>query len=333
MAHRSLYIMSIDTTTNSPVKPKIALLEEQSSIDLNKVLRGMLHRRALEFHLRLRQVKATLKNNRQRLVFDYIFNNTIGFNKLSDPISLSQFEQGKRNNKTSEIIDTGCGLSHNPIRQARKELIQLGLIVEQSVSDKRGASQANHYTIRFVVEMVEAEIAHKKMKHMKRHTPTPYQSQVATIKLPTEVIKQRCISSKAKKKSASKKHYMHREHVDYLVNQIETVTGDKHSRGGFAQIALTLPEDILMNLLHKLKDRANIKNKGAWFIKASSHYIKKRVIKADRPPEEPPKKSKLIDWKNSRSQLTKNLSMDAVLGEQNPLPIYEQRRLLRQMNL
>lgn len=325
--------MKKDTTTNSPEKAKIPLLEGQSGMDLNKVLRGMLHRRALEFHQRLRQVRAKLQNNRQRLVFDYIYHNTIGFNKLSDPIALSQFEQGKRNRETGEIIDTGCGLSHNPIRKARRELIQLGVIVEQSVSDDRGASQANCYTIRFVVEMVESEIAHKKMKHLKRNTRRGYQLQVATNKLPTEVTKQRCKSIKDKKKSTAKKHYIHREHVDYLIDEIEKVTGDKHSRGGFAQIALRVPEGIVMDLLHQLKDRANIKNKGAWFIKASSHYIKNRVIKADLPQPEPSKQSTLIDWKNNRSQLTKSLSMDTVFGEQKSLPIYEQKRLLEQMRL
>lgn len=325
--------MRTTTTTNSPEKPKIPLLEWQSGIDLNKVLRGMLHRRALEFHQRLRQVRAKLQNNRQRLVFDYIFDNTIGFNKLSDPIALSQFEQGKRKRETGEVIDTGCGLSHNPIRKARKELIQLGLIIEQSVTDKHRGRQANRYTIRFVAEMVEAEVAHKKMKHLKRDTPTRYQSPVVTNKLPSEVIKQRCIKAKKQKKSATQKHYKHREHVDYLVDEIEKVTGDTHSRGGFAQRALTVPEGILMDLLHQLKDRSNIKNKGAWFMSASRHYIKKRLIKADEIQSEPIKQSRLTDWKSKLSNLNKKLSMDIVFGEQKPLPIYEQKRLLKQMRL
>ncbi len=321
--------MNNDILTNSTQKPHLPLLKRRDDANLNKALRRMLHRRALEFHQRLRQVRAKLHNNRQRLVFDYIFDNTIGFNKLSDPIALSQFEQGKRNRETGEIIDNGCGLSHNPIRQARKELIRLGLIIEKEVIDASGARQANRYTIRFVAEMVEAEISHKKSKPVKQHTPTPYQQQVATIKLPTEVKKQRCIKSRESEKS----HYLHRDHVDYLVDEIEKVTGDTHSRGGFAQIALTVAEGTIMELLHKLKDRGNIQNKGAWFIASASRYAKRKVIKADALPAEKTDMNMGSLLHNPRSKLHAKLSMQSVFAEKKPLPIYEQKRLLNQMRL
>ena len=325
--------MTMNIQTRQPEKTDLPPLEARKNYDVNKVLRGMLHRRALEFHQRLRQVKAKLQNNRQRLVFDYIFNNTIGFNKLSDQIALSQFEQGKCNHETGEVIDNGCGLSHNPIRQARKELIQMGLILEEQVSDERGASSANRYTLRFVIEMVKAEIAHKKMKPLKRDTPGEYQQQVDTIKLPSEVIKQRCINPKIKKKTVTKKHYLHREHVDYLVDEIEKATGDKHSRGGFAQIALTVPEGTVIELLHTLRDRGNIKNKGAWFISSASRYAKRQIIKADEPQPDKTTSTFSRDWQRTRSQLAKNLSMGEVFSEQKPLPIYQQKRLLEQMRL
>jgi hypothetical protein len=331
MTLKSLSNMTTQKQTRTLERSEISPLEARKTASMNKVLCAMLHRRALEFQQRLRQVRAKLQNNRQRLVFDYIFDCTIGFNKLNDHIALSQFEHGKRNRETGEVIDSGCGLSHNPIRQARKELIKLGLIVEQEVKDERGASIANAYTIRFVVEMVEAEIAHRKMKPLKRYTHRGYQLEVATIKSPLGITKQRCVSAKSQKKSNSKTHYMHREHVDYLVEEIEKVTGDTHSRGGFAQLALSVPEGTILELLHQLRDRRNIQNKGAWLFATARRYAKRQLIRADEPQQTEISYSDTLQ--HTRNHLTQNLSMGFILKEQKPLPIYEQKRLLELMKL
>ena len=110
------------------------------------------------------------------------------------------------------------------------------------------------------------------MKHLKRDTGRGYQSQVATIKHPSDVIKQRCIKAKKQKKSARKKHYKHREHVDYLIDEIEKVTGDTHSRGAFAKVAMSVPDGRIQELLSLLKDRGNIRNPGAWFLSVARKY-------------------------------------------------------------
>lgn len=56
-----------------------------------------------------------------------------------------------------------------------------------------------------------------------------------------------------------------KEHVDYLVGEIEKQTGDTHSKGSFARIADALPEHRLFELLSEMKQDGKVRNKGAWF--------------------------------------------------------------------
>ena len=241
-------------------------------------LTPLLHRRAVEIHQRLRTVRSQLTTTSQRAVFDYIVDNTIGRNKDSDQIANSQFMNGKRCSKTGKVIDFGCGLrSINTIRRARKTLISLGLIFEESETDITGASEANRYGLVFIRDLLELIDT----KHLS--TRRGYQKMTPTIKTPTEFTKQRCgTTAKNQKKKTIRRYHMHPDHVDYLVDQIENTTGDTHSRGAFAEIALTVDEGIIMELLAAVRDRDNINNRGAWFLSAARRYQKRRIIRADK---------------------------------------------------
>lgn len=242
----------------------------------------LLHRRAAEIQHRLRLIKSSLEDNRERLLLDYILINTLGRSKASDQISNSQFTSGKSCQTTGQVIDYGCGLkSINTVRRARQALIAKGIIFGEAVHDSRGASTANRYGLVFIQEFL-AEQQQARHSDLRQDTPGGYQSLTPTIKFPSGINKQRCIASKNKKKSTAKKHHMHPEHVDYLIEQIEQVTGDRHSRAAFAQIALTVAEGRIMQVLSILKDRDNIRNKGAWFWSVCQQYRERRVHQADK---------------------------------------------------
>lgn len=258
-------------------------VERQSS---DPDVRRLLHRRAAEIFNRIRCLRARLTNRRDQLLFDYIVDNTIGRGKASDQISNSQFTSGKRCRKTGQVIDFGCHLkSINTVRAARKSLVGQGMIFEEAETDESGARSANRYGLAFIRDLLSLEQDRRRTRHLRQHTPSPYQPVRTTNKLPKEVKKQRC--RKTTWKSKQQKHHMDSEHVDYLIGLIEQATGDKQSRGAWAQLAMTVDEGQLMELISILKDRNNIRNKGAWFWAAAQKYRRLRVIRADDPAPPP----------------------------------------------
>ena len=72
-------------------------------------------------------------------------------------------------------------------------------------------------------------------------------------------------------------------------------TGDDKviSKRTFAKIALTRDEGEIMSLLSTLKDRGNIKNKGAWLVSVASKCKPRQIIKADEP-KPPPKRPRPV---------------------------------------
>jgi hypothetical protein len=257
---------------------------------VDEELRVMIHRRGAEIHGRIRLIRSRLKTNKERLVFDYICDNTIGRGKSTDQIANSQFMKGKRCRRTGKVIDSGCGLtSVKPIREARQSLLKQGIIFEERVDDIYGASSANRYGLCFIRDLLEFRKAQKKLPNLRKHTPRGYYEMPTTIKSPTEIIKQRyLITPKKKNNRKLPTHFMDRDRVDYLIDHIEKITGDTHSRGAFAEIVLAVDEGQIMEILSILKDRDNIYNKGAWFLAVARKYQNRPIIRADAPP--PPEK-------------------------------------------
>lgn len=284
----------------------------------------LLHKRAAQIHGRLRTIEASLKPS-ELAVFRYIVNNTIGRNKASDCIANCQFTSGKKRREGGGVIDFGCGLkSINAVRKARKSLCEQGLIVISETVDDRGGSLANSYAVSFILELLAAEKMTTSTNQKSRgvHTGGGYHQTPPTIKTSKKFIKQRC--SKTLKSKTTKHFYMDPAHVDYLVSLIEQSTGDTHSRGAFAQIALTVSEDIIMELLSILKDRDNITNKGAWFLSSARKYQHTRVIQADQLPpqvattdEQQPLDASVSLWDRltqTRPELAASLDMNRVLS-------------------
>lgn len=240
----------------------------------------LVHHRAAEIHQRIRLIRSRLQHKRDILVFDYILDNTLGRNKASDHISNSQFIAGKKCKKTGKIIDFGCNLrSLKSIRLARKALIGQGVIFEIASTDESGASLPNRYGLMFIQELLDLQKLQRKCRNLKQHTQRGYYLSTPTDKFPTEIKKQRCIQTKQSK--SKKKFHTDPHKVDYLANLMVQATKDTESRAAFAKIALCVDEGQIMELLSVLKDRGNIRNKGAWLWTTAQHFMGRKIIKAD----------------------------------------------------
>lgn len=278
-------------------------------------LRILVHRRATHILSQVTRIQSRLKTRRDRLVFQYIIDNTIGRCKATDQIANSQFIQGKRRKKTGEVIDLGCGLkSLKPVREARKSLVQQGVIFEESVTDEYGARSANRYGLVFIRDLLALHGQKKKVKSLEKHTRRGYYKIPTTTQSPKGINTQRCRTTWNISQKRMKRYEMLSERVEYYADLIVEATGDKKSRGAFCQIALTVPEGRIMELLAILKDRTNIKNKGAWFWTVANQYRGRRIIKADRPTEsEPP------ELREDREQvIPSSVSFKKLLAQKRP---------------
>ena len=145
-------------------------IEQVNAFNRSDVL-ALQHRRASEIFQRIRILRSRLKHNRERLLLGYIIDATLGYGKLSDQISNSQFMKGKRCLKTGKVIDLGCGLkSINTIRKARASLVKQGIIFEISEKDEYGAQSANRYGLVFILDLLELEQLRKQCRNLRKVT-------------------------------------------------------------------------------------------------------------------------------------------------------------------
>jgi hypothetical protein len=91
-------------------------------------------------------MRGILKRNEYD-VFMYIVRRTLGFHKLSDAISLSQFQSGIVK-QDGQRLDYGCGIkSTDTILRAVRELERLGFVTRQQVQERNGAFSSTIYTL------------------------------------------------------------------------------------------------------------------------------------------------------------------------------------------
>ena len=78
--------------------------------------------------------------------------------------------------------------------------------------------------------------------------------------------------------------------VDYLVDQIEKVTDDTHSRRMFRMIAASLPDGVIFEALSQIKHGEGIRNAGAVFVAAAKKWAamrkRKKRLSRYRPRED-----------------------------------------------
>lgn len=228
----------------------------------------------------------------------YIIKRTLGFNKPHDRISQRQFLMGIRT-KAGKQLDRGAGVSKNSLHRALTALVSRGMISKTSRKAANGKDLSCRYGLVFAeVEAPIENATSQKPVTLEAHTGGGYPKS-PTNKKNLGLKKQRC-------KPATKSHTKARERVDYLIEQIEAVTGDSHSRGGFAKVAIRLPDDLILQILSELKQSQGIRNKGAVFMSIARQHLdnlpsvpsrdalrlrNRAVIRADTPapPETMPR--------------------------------------------
>jgi len=88
----------------------------------------------------------------------YIARRTFGFQKRTDSIATSQFENGIRDSK-GNILDKGTGLTNKPIIKALDNLVNLGLI--SVVKDEPGITKAYRINIKLLTYGKSPQVTHK----------------------------------------------------------------------------------------------------------------------------------------------------------------------------
>jgi hypothetical protein len=67
--------------------------------------------------------------------------------------------------------------------------------------------------------------------------------------------------------------------VEYIVGEIEQVTGDTHSRRMFEIIAGSLPDDVIFQILSEIRQGEGIRNRGAVFVAAAKRRTRREKKK------------------------------------------------------
>lgn len=220
-------------------------------------------------------------------VYLYQLYRTLGFGKQSDSIANGQFLSGIVD-KQGEVIDRGCGLkSVKSVRKATQSLAQKRLVKRSRRRSHQVGDQPNEFAITLTLLSTKKSEGEKPEVAEKKRMGEGIQ--ITPQNASTKRNKQRCLKKRMKKSVLSSirsrqtkksplrkrhpKRFMDSDHVDYLIDQMEQVTGDSHSRGAFAQIAMSVAEGKILELLAVVKDRGNIRNKGAWFLTTSRKHV------------------------------------------------------------
>ena len=66
--------------------------------------------------------------------------------------------------------------------------------------------------------------------------------------------------------------------VEYLVEEIERITNDTHSKRMFEIIADALPDAVIFQILSEIKQGEGIRNRGAVFVAAAKEWAGKRRV-------------------------------------------------------
>jgi len=192
----------------------------------------------------------------------YIVRRTFGFKKNRDAISLGQMVNGIQV-RDGRVLDRGTGMTRRGVMNGVAGLKAKGIVaVETQVSDD-GVNQVNVYALRFK-EPGEPGVGNDVPYGRERGSPgvgndvPPQQTALQQTEEQNNVVGTG-VATLGKPEGQ----------LDYLVGEIETATGDTHSRRMFRTIARTLPDQVIFQTLAEIKQGQGIRNPGAVFVSAS----------------------------------------------------------------
>lgn len=88
----------------------------------------------------------------------YIIRRTLGFKKIADTISLTQFEKGITT-RDGKVLDHGCGLGSRPtIIRSLNSLVKRGFVEKESGKDPAGDAMTSLYRIHFRSKTIQGVV-------------------------------------------------------------------------------------------------------------------------------------------------------------------------------
>lgn len=199
----------------------------------------------------------------------YIVRRTFGFKKPSDAISLSQMVHGIKT-REGRVLDQGTGMTRRGVVRGIRRLIDKGVIEVRRGISAQGNNQVNSYSLRFKSAKTEG-VGNK----------GPYARDRRSLALGTEVPPQTTVSQQTERQDNvgiknGDDTMKPAGQIEYLVSEIEEVTGDNHSRPMFRALAATLPDPVVFQILSEIKQGEDIRNRGAIFVSAAKQWLERR---------------------------------------------------------
>ncbi len=206
----------------------------------------------------------------------YIIRRTFGFKKDSDYISLSQMVNGIKT-RDGKIIDRGTGLNKDTVVNALKVLEGIGIIKKIKKRSPERGDETNYYTLN--------------LSDIERHTPVGKNDRGCRKILhpPVEksdtqytVLQQTDNTVNVTDKTEFKSELEKESRIDYLLENILEVTGDKRSKGFYRKVVRKCPDAMIYRALSEVKDTDRMgkikKSKGAYFTSLIQKYAEEQGI-------------------------------------------------------
>jgi len=225
----------------------------------------------------------------------YIIRRTSGFSKVSDTISIRQMLHGIVC-KNGKRLDGGVGIkSKTTLLRVLRSLSEKALIARERRSNSRRGNLPTAYSLSVAkdaqVEAHEPEVE-KGSTEIDPGLGTSIAPGGGTKVVPSTRYRDTRIQSgtkylnnvveKTKKSGKPQVPKKPRDKVDYLISEMETQTGDTHSRGNFAKLAMSLPDSVVFQAMSELKQTQDVQNQGALL----THILQQKMqIKKPVPPQ------------------------------------------------
>ncbi len=216
----------------------------------------------------------TVLSGNELKVLLYIIRRTFGFKKQRDHISLNQMLRGIQR-KDGKALDGGVGLSKPTLLNALQTLLQKGIILREQRSSQARGHLPSAYGLKLTEQMPDTAKAASVAQHPLGQKSLP---RVGKEPLPTtRNSNTRKSNNVVKKRKENRGTVKPREQVDYLIEAMEQQTDDHHSRGNFAQLAASLPDALVFQLLAEMRQAPRVRNRGAWLTARAKSLIHTRL--------------------------------------------------------
>jgi hypothetical protein len=205
----------------------------------------------------------------------YIIRRTFGFKKDSDYISLSQMVNGIKT-RDGKIIDRGTGLNKDSVVNALKVLEGIGIIKKIKRRSPGKGDETNYYTLN-LNDIEQYTPVGKNDRGCRKILLPPVEksdTQYTVLQQTDKTVNVTETEFESELEEESK--------IDYLLESILDVTGDKRSKGFYRKVIMKCPDSLIYRALSEVKDTDRMgkikKSKGAYFTSLIQKYSEEQGI-------------------------------------------------------